>query len=266
MNYLSYGPVVVTKGYYKNRIGYYDGEEYSKEDDEDHAIVLFGDFFLASKLAVIPFEYLAPVNSQSLMSRHDELLRIIYLKEENGKKLSQSKRMTYLEEIHMIYSLLSERMYEAMFIHKKDSIKVFLSHSSSDKEFVKSLAVDLKYYGFDVWLDEWNIFAGESISSKIADGISKSRFVILILSKESVDSRWVESEWESKYWDEIQLNEIMVIPIIKEKCEIPQLLKSKKYIDFTIDYSQALEDLKESLVGLSKANKSSNMDAEGASS
>ena len=81
-----------------------------------------------------------------------------------------------------------------------------------------------------------------------------------------MDSRWVESEWESKYWDEIQLNEIMVIPIIKEKCEIPQLLKSKKYIDFTIDYSQALEDLKESLVGLSKANKSSNMDAEGASS
>ena len=85
MYYLSYGPVVVTKGHYKNRIGYYDGEEYSKGDDEDHAIVLFGDFFLASKLAVIPFEYLAPVNSQSLMSRHDGLLRIIYLKEENGK-------------------------------------------------------------------------------------------------------------------------------------------------------------------------------------
>ena len=52
--------------------------------------------------------------------------------------------------------------------------------------------------------------------------------------------RW---EWEAKYWDEIQRNQILVIPALLEDCEIPELLKTKKFADFREDYDHGLMEL-----------------------
>ena len=261
MDGLDYGPVIITGGLYKNRAGLYDNDEYSEKHNAEHTLVYIGDFLTASNWVLIPFENLAPINSQFLLKRHNELKSIIFLHKENGKNISQNKRITYLEELLLLDSQLYQRMYEAMFTHKTDSIRVFLSHATEDIDFVKPLAVDLKHYGFDVWLDEWSIFAGESIPSKVADGVSRSDFLIVVLSEAAVESKWVESEWQSKYWDETRREEIMVIPIVKEKCAIPQLLKPKKHINFSAGYSQSLELLRECLVGLSKGKKSHQSDA-----
>ena len=52
-------------------------------------------------------------------------------------------------------------------------MKIFLSHSSKDKEFVRKLADDLKTYGLSVWFDEWEIKVGDSITNKISQGIDE---------------------------------------------------------------------------------------------
>ena len=44
---------------------------------------------------------------------------------------------------------------------------VFPSHSSKDKAIVHPLAERLRSDGLRVWLDEWTIKPGESISAKI---------------------------------------------------------------------------------------------------
>ena len=122
-------------------------------------------------------------------------------------------------------------------------IKIFISHSSEDKVFAKKLSDDFLQMGYRPWLDEWEIKVGECIVKKIEAGIADADFVVIILSNHSVSSEWVSVEWKTKYWDEIDTTNILVLPALIEKCEIPNLLKTKKYADFTKSYGVAFEML-----------------------
>lgn len=125
--------------------------------------------------------------------------------------------------------------------------KIFLSHSSKDKGFVRKLATSLNKLGHIVWLDEWEIRVGDSIVSKIESGIEQADFVVVILSKKSTSSEWVQKEWQAKYWDEINRRNVFVLPILLEECPIPILLRTKKYADFSLDYEAGLIELALSL-------------------
>lgn len=241
MEIIDYGPVYINTGIYKGRIGCYDDNEDGK------AIVLFGDIFLTNTYSLIPFDYLSNVNTKVLFERRDSIIKILVSQKEKNEKLTKKKRISYLEEIEYINSILTDRMIDSMLHHNESQTKIFLSHSSLDKKFVTSLAIDLKNYGFDVWLDTWEILAGESIPKKIGEGIENCQFVILVLSPESVESKWVEQEWQTKYLEEIESNKIKLIPIKIKECKIPILLKTKKYIDFTKDYSNGLQNICENI-------------------
>jgi hypothetical protein len=45
---------------------------------------------------------------------------------------------------------------------------LFLSHSSRDKIFVRKLANSMSRCGIDVWLDEWELQAGDSLFDELA--------------------------------------------------------------------------------------------------
>ena len=126
--------------------------------------------------------------------------------------------------------------------------KIFISHSSKDKEFVMELANDLRELGHKPWLDEWEIKVGECIVTKIEEGVSKSDYVTIVLTPASVFSGWVEKEWKTAYWSEIEKNKIIVLPLLLKDCEIPPLLKTKKYADFRKRYSVGFAQLTQSIV------------------
>ena len=121
--------------------------------------------------------------------------------------------------------------------------KIFLSHSSKDKQFVFQLGEDLKALGHEPWLDEWEIKVGECIPSKIDHAIGEADYVIIVLSPDAVKSGWVEREWQSKYWDEIEQNKTFVLPVLLKNCKIPNLLKAKKYADFRKNHRLGLVKL-----------------------
>jgi hypothetical protein len=112
---------------------------------------------------------------------------------------------------------------------------VFLSHSSKDKDFVRWLAHQLKELGNQVWLDEWEIRVGDCIVTEIEKGIRDCDYVVIVLSPNAVSSTWVDREWKAKYWDEIQSCQTLVLPVLAEKCDIPTLLKTRNFADFTSD-------------------------------
>jgi len=126
--------------------------------------------------------------------------------------------------------------------------KIFISHSSANKDFVRELSIDLKESGHEPWLDEWEIKVGECIVTKIEEAISSSNYVIIVLSPESVNSGWVEREWKTAYWSEIESNKIIVLPVLFKDCEIPSLLKTKKYADFRKRYSIGFSQLIQSII------------------
>lgn len=75
--------------------------------------------------------------------------------------------------------------------------RLFISYSTTDKEFARRLAHDLQDFGISVWFDEWNISVGKCIVSEIAAAITAADFVAVVLSPHSAISRWVEEEWKS---------------------------------------------------------------------
>lgn len=239
----AYGPTRVSRGKHKGRIGEFDNDTYHR--DRFTALVKFGHPLVTAFYHLIPVEYLEPVNTQHLLHRLQELFGILspYKRDEQDP----DKRVAALEEFAYVSALLNDRMFSAQFERSPRGAKVFISHSSQDKPFVKGLAVDLAAKGHQPWVDEWEILAGESIPECIGSGIESADFVVVALSRSSVDSKWVEQEWQTKYWAEVNERHIQVIPLLLDDCEIPTLLRPKKYIDFRGDYTSALDLLANSL-------------------
>lgn len=124
--------------------------------------------------------------------------------------------------------------------------KVFVSHSSADKEFVRRLVDDLKKIDLpDVWFDEQSIAVGDSIPQEIEKGLKDADYVIVVLSPNSVDSPWVRLELDATHMSD----DTLVLPVLIDDCEIPTLLKARKYADFRgeSNYDSAFKELAEVL-------------------
>lgn len=75
--------------------------------------------------------------------------------------------------------------------------KTFISHASEDKPFVKNLADTLIRYGVDAWYDDYEIEIGDSIRSKINEGLSASRYGVVVLSHHFFNKKWPKAELAS---------------------------------------------------------------------
>jgi TIR domain len=125
--------------------------------------------------------------------------------------------------------------------------RVFISHSSQDKAFVSSLASALYMLGNNVWYDDWEIAVGDSIVDKVFNGLASSDTLIIVLSQISVNSRWVKEELNTAVMRRISENNVRILPILIEDCEIPTPLKHIKYADFRENYDEGFYQLVESL-------------------
>lgn len=71
----------------------------------------------------------------------------------------------------------------------------FISHASEDKdEIVRDLANALIANGFKVWYDEFELKVGDSLRKTIDNGLSKSKYGIVIISPFFVKKNWPEYE------------------------------------------------------------------------
>lgn len=72
---------------------------------------------------------------------------------------------------------------------------VFISHASEDKDdIVRPLANALKEEGLSVWYDEFELKIGDSLRRKIDQGLSKSRFGIVVISRAFIKKGWTNYE------------------------------------------------------------------------
>jgi TIR domain/Trypsin-like peptidase domain/Predicted nucleotide-binding protein containing TIR-like domain len=70
----------------------------------------------------------------------------------------------------------------------------FLSYSARDAAFVMKLVGDLSNAGVNCWLDTKDMQTGASIEQEIRRGLSSQDKLLLVLSRSSVRSPWVEEE------------------------------------------------------------------------
>lgn len=135
---------------------------------------------------------------------------------------------------------------------RKMKIKCFLSYNSSDNNFAKKLAIDLIENNIDVWFDRWKIYAGESIIGKVEEGISTCDYFLILMSPNSMKSKWVKKELQLGLNNLIEKNKIRIVPLLLKNCNIPPFLKDHRYVDFRNKHNSALSDLLDTLLGRAK--------------
>jgi TIR domain len=112
-------------------------------------------------------------------------------------------------------------------------MRLFISYSHRDLNFVRRLSEDLRHYGYEVWLDEREIQVGQSIARSIRKGIERSDFFLLVISEPSNQSTWVQHELDAALQAEIRGELRGVLPLLREQAKLPSLLDGRLYADFT---------------------------------
>jgi hypothetical protein len=112
-------------------------------------------------------------------------------------------------------------------------MKVFISHSSRDKKFVRSLKDGLIENNIDIWFDEDQLDLGDSLLNKLGTALNTSSHLVIILSPSSIESDWVKFELKKAL--ENQRTGLMqkIIPVKFRECDVPEELADVLYADLS---------------------------------
>ena len=89
----------------------------------------------------------------------------------------------------------------------------FISYSTADREFAERLFNDLQHKGVRCWFAPEDIRIGEKIRQSIDSGIRNRERLLVVLSKSSMESPWVEGEVEMAFEEERRRNESVLFPV-----------------------------------------------------
>ena len=107
--------------------------------------------------------------------------------------------------------------------------KVFISYSRKDIEFVRKLAGDLEKADYDVWWDITDLRGGDDWVRTIPAAIADSKYMIVVLTPDSIESEWVRKE----YTQALSLRR-KIIPIMLVPCNVPFALNTINFVNFSV--------------------------------
>ena len=129
-------------------------------------------------------------------------------------------------------------------------LRVFLCHSSGDKPVVRKLHQQLLADGFQPWLDEVDILAGQDWDLEIKKAVRSSDVFVVTLSQSSVDKvGYVQREIKMvlDLAEEQPEGAIFIIPLKLEDCKVPERLKRWQWVDYYTDPEAGYQRLVKSL-------------------
>jgi len=119
--------------------------------------------------------------------------------------------------------------------------EVLVSYRVSKQDFAEALARRLGQEGPVPFFDKWDVKAGDSIPGKIEEAFGRSIACIIVLSNDFTLGQWATAEMETAVTKRIQEG-YKVIPILYEKCNVPELLKPLRHVDFSDHDPQTFEN------------------------
>ena len=122
-------------------------------------------------------------------------------------------------------------------------MKLFLSHSTKDKDFVEKLATELRAQSIDPWWCEVDIEHGDDFVAKIEEGLKDSDLVVLVLSPDAAQSAWTRREWTAALAREVEESRIRLGVLLLRDCDVPELLRTKHRFDGRMDPERAIRDV-----------------------
>lgn len=117
-------------------------------------------------------------------------------------------------------------------MHEK--FDVFISHASEDKETaVRPIYNSLKSIGVSAFLDEVDMEWGDSLTEKINNALGQAKFVLAVLSDNSVGKKWPQKEINAALARELSGKQ-KILPLIVGKPDLSplSLLEDKIYLEW----------------------------------
>jgi len=132
----------------------------------------------------------------------------------------------------------------------KQSKHIFLIYAHSDKWAVHKLYHRIARKHIKVWLDEKELMPGQNWKYEIRQAILRSNLVIVCLSRQFNNQGGFRHEELSIALEKARSfpdDEIFIIPVRLEECELPKLLRQWQYVNlFEADgFGKLLGSIKE---------------------
>jgi len=124
--------------------------------------------------------------------------------------------------------------------------RIFISYSSKDRGYAERLVAALLLNGISVWYDQFDVNVGDDIYEKVEQGIIMVDFVGVVLTSQSVASRWVMEELSLVKQRELEERDVLLLPLVFEPVQLPLNLRKRKHADFT-DFDKGLQELMRAL-------------------
>ena len=126
-------------------------------------------------------------------------------------------------------------------------MKIFISYSHQDRNRVNPIAARLQEAGHEIWIDSVKLKVGDNIPERINEGISAAEVVVVVVSKNSMSSKWVQHEFSSIALSEISKRQPKIIPVLIDHGPVPSYLANYFFVDLTRDFDSGLQLLVDSL-------------------
>ena len=104
--------------------------------------------------------------------------------------------------------------------------RIFISYARDDYAFAHQLLSGLRNINVEGWMDEADIAAGAAIGTAVRAAIQKSSAIVVLVSPNSLRSRWVDFEVGAA-----QALGKPIVPILLEGSELPETLQEIVSID-----------------------------------
>jgi hypothetical protein len=89
----------------------------------------------------------------------------------------------------------------------------FISYSHKDEQFANLIYITLQQIGVRCWYDKHNMAIGDKILDTVLHEIRKRDKVLLVLSKNSIASEWVEDEVTKAFEEERARKQTVLFPV-----------------------------------------------------
>lgn len=91
-------------------------------------------------------------------------------------------------------------------------IKIFLSHASEDKPAIADALAEALKEDYDLWYDKYKLTLGDSLLTKISDGLRETDFGVVILSRNFFGKKWTQNELDGLFALE-EANRKVILPV-----------------------------------------------------
>lgn len=145
-------------------------------------------------------------------------------------------------------SLASANISASQSRKSAQTLRIFLCHSSGDKQAVRALYKRLRSDGFDPWFDEEQLLPGQDWNQEIIRAVRSSDVVLICLSEKAINKAgYVQKEikYALDVADEQPEGSIFLIPVRLEECGVPPRLSQWQWVDYFEDrgYGRLLKAL-----------------------